>query len=560
MNIRFCVALAASVLGTLPAFGQDWRGVAFSSPEGPRRGIQTLTTDPVFVAEAALAREIVVDAFPLADGNLVTLTLNRFEPMTADAQIVVMTPTGPENLGPLETTFWTGGVDSDPSARVYLAVSALRVDGFILSDTQTWVISSGPAGEVLPTVVYDMRTVPADLVRVSGGGCNALIPPGGLPQIAQAAPGGFGDRGAPCRIVTVAIETDHETTIGVSGNPAMAADYLTRLMGAVSVIYQRDLNVSLQIPYMRLWTTPEDPWDQSEMGAQLGQFRDHWAAGMRGIRRSLSHFLTFRGLGGGVAWVGTICNYDYGFGLSSGVGGGFPYPLRDRDNRNWPLFVTAHELGHNFGTGHTHDSYNPVIDGCGNGDCSDAANGTIMSYCHGCAGGMTNISLRFGPRVVDQIQSYLDTIPPACGMTGSLLIRAHPVDVRVRRGRSFTLSAAATGPGVPAFAWERDGVAVTGGSTGQFTIAQATPNHAGSYRAEAFTPCASRWTYPAQVTVLCRADFNHDGFVDFFDYDAYIACFEGFACDDGETADSNGDGFVDFFDYDAFVATFLGPC
>ena len=30
----------------------------------------------------------------------------------------------------------------------------------------------------------------------------------------------------------------------------------------------------------------------------------------------------------------------------------------------------------------------------------------------------------------------------------------------------------------------------------------------------------------AALTVLCRADFNHDGFVDFFDYDAYVELFE----------------------------------
>jgi hypothetical protein len=62
------------------------------------------------------------------------------------------------------------------------------------------------------------------------------------------------------------------------------------------------------------------------------------------------------------------------------------------------------------------------------------------------------------------------------------------------------------------------------------------------------------------VTVLCRADFNHDGFVDFFDYDAYIQCFEGDGCPEGETADANGDGFADFFDYDAFVRLYEGPC
>ena len=52
------------------------------------------------------------------------------------------------------------------------------------------------------------------------------------------------------------------------------------------------------------------------------------------------------------------------------------------------------------------------------------------------------------------------------------------------------------------------------------------------------------------------ADFNGDGFLDFFDYDAFVACFEGAGCPEGRTADFNGDGFVDFADYGEFVAAF----
>ncbi len=57
--------------------------------------------------------------------------------------------------------------------------------------------------------------------------------------------------------------------------------------------------------------------------------------------------------------------------------------------------------------------------------------------------------------------------------------------------------------------------------------------------------------------VCPSADFNGDGFVDFFDYDDYVACFEG-SCPDGLNADFNGDGFVDFFDYDDYVFAFEG--
>lgn len=57
----------------------------------------------------------------------------------------------------------------------------------------------------------------------------------------------------------------------------------------------------------------------------------------------------------------------------------------------------------------------------------------------------------------------------------------------------------------------------------------------------------------------CAPDFNGDGFLDFFDYGAFVACFEG-ACPPGTTADYNGDGFVDSFDYLEYVEAYETGC
>ena len=58
--------------------------------------------------------------------------------------------------------------------------------------------------------------------------------------------------------------------------------------------------------------------------------------------------------------------------------------------------------------------------------------------------------------------------------------------------------------------------------------------------------------------VVQEADFNADGFLDFFDFLDFVACFEGDPCPPGADADFNADGFVDFFDYLDFVAAFEG--
>jgi hypothetical protein len=59
-----------------------------------------------------------------------------------------------------------------------------------------------------------------------------------------------------------------------------------------------------------------------------------------------------------------------------------------------------------------------------------------------------------------------------------------------------------------------------------------------------------------------RADFNNDGFVDFFDYRAFVSCFDDGACPGGNrlAADYNADGFTDFFDYHEYVEDFEAGC
>jgi hypothetical protein len=72
----------------------------------------------------------------------------------------------------------------------------------------------------------------------------------------------------------------------------------------------------------------------------------------------------------------------------------------------------------------------------------------------------------------------------------------------------------------------------------------------------AATVCVSNRLYDDR----CSADFNQDGFTDFFDFDEYVLCYELLKCPPCTTADFNRDGFVDFFDYSDYVAAFEGDC
>lgn len=67
---------------------------------------------------------------------------------------------------------------------------------------------------------------------------------------------------------------------------------------------------------------------------------------------------------------------------------------------------------------------------------------------------------------------------------------------------------------------------------------------------------------PDVDTLICNAmaDFDCDGFLDFFDLNGFIAAFED-GCVSGpvHSADLDRDGFVDFYDFDLFMSAFDGP-
>lgn len=109
-----------------------------------------------------------------------------------------------------------------------------------------------------------------------------------------------------------------------------------------------------------------------------------------------------------------------------------------------------------------------------------------------------------------------------------------------------------------------------GATTAQEFVLLRSGDETGTYRAPV-TQGINAWgdlammvrTDPVgQVVVVspaCAADFNADGFVDFFDYQAFVACLTGEGCG-GRSADLDGDGVADSFDYQKFVAAFEVGC
>ncbi len=365
----------------------------------------TIDIDRSALQEVQENEIVVVSDFPLGNDKEVKLRLQRFEVLAPNAEIVL----GSVNIDGValhrqmprpELVLLKGAIEGDPSSRVFIAIGEHTTNGLIESDGITYVLAKDKTEGW--TTVYNLSNVDPEKMNWVDFNCGVVD----TEPIAKDARRQRSNMDRGCQALQIAVDTDWEFTDLFGGNSAASGEYATTLMGAMSTIFSADVGVGVQVSYLRLWNDSSDPWNGSSTLSQLNQFRDYWQSNMSDVPRHLAHLLSGRSLGGGIAWLSAVCT-SYGYAVSANMNGSFPLPLADHHSNNWDIVVVTHETGHNTGTGHTH-SYNPPIDGCGNGDCSNSYGGTIMSYCHTCSGGMSNIVLNFHAQVQSTIEYYLE--------------------------------------------------------------------------------------------------------------------------------------------------------
>jgi len=422
---HLCLSLGViAVSVTLASVGAAQRQL--STGDDPANSLQVgLWVDAV--RNLAIAESTQINNIALPGYRDVNLRLERFSIIDPDAIIVAVSEAGERPLDVSGVVLLRGSVVGDDESKVFVSLSDFGLQGFIETAGSVYSMSSGlgidgfggPDDLRITRVDAAAQALNAPPITCGVTPDNPELHPGGVPEIVNTLDlQATLDRGdPPCRVARIAIDTDWEfTSLTFGGDPNAAAAYAITLLGGVSEIFQDNVNVRFALSYLRVWEFNIDPYNEG--GDLLQEFRSHWNANMGWVQRDIAHLLSGRSdlPYGGVAYLNALCSSNFGYGLSGYLNGSFPYPLINNNSGNWDLVVMAHELGHNFGTGHTHSAYSPPIDNCGNGDCTGASNGTIMSYCHTCSGGISNITLNFHPLVRSQILSYL---AGACDLTAS---------------------------------------------------------------------------------------------------------------------------------------------
>jgi len=412
-----------------------------------------------------------VTGWPVAPGRRADVFLVRHEIYAAGAKIFAVHKGRATEVPRSRLSFLWGTVDGDTSTQVFVAVDpdTAQLDGFSLAPGAVHEIhplGSAKLGVAVPGIRQYLLAPPEVFLEQAGEKPTWTCGQHGAPldflldqQGASKAAGDIGSIGGAAitslHTAVLAVDTDNELLFNkFSDNTTSATNYIASLIAQMNVIYQRDLLIQLVqgTTFLRVGNSGDgnhfndDPWVQPPdqipnppnppilvaSQAQLGEVTSYWSTTNGGITRAFVAMLSGKGNVGasGIAWVPNastpLCNQGSSVSFSQVYLAGTTPSFGD-------VLVVAHEIGHNFGTPHTH-CYNPPIDTCYNGEsgCYSGATscpapttingvtnvtGTLMSYCHvGGLHGTPNCtsSQVFHPTTVALLQPKIQSAVGSC--------------------------------------------------------------------------------------------------------------------------------------------------
>ena len=383
---------------------------------------------------ARVGDRVTLGAVPTGPKRFAAITLERIDVYAPDAKIYEMRLDGPHEI-PRSTDLQFIS-KSGLRAGFSLSADGERLSGTVYAEDGTAFRLGGraaPVGFELELGQPLDRNEDGTPAAFNLGDPNDALEGPALPPDALSA-AQLKAATTATRQAVVAVETNNELLVRkFADNTTTATTFIAGLFTNMNAIYERDLDVTLVQGTTFLWPSAmPDPY-ASVQGVstltELNEFGEYWRT-HHAVDVSAAFVLMLSGKinsGGssGIAWLLTSGNYCTATGQQFG-GQTFGHFALNQvfasgTNPAGDTYVTAHELGHNFGANHSHCTDNttgnqPVgtntIDQCYNGESGSGCyagtatcpaahtvngvanvKGTLMSYCHitpaGC--GVSNV-------------------------------------------------------------------------------------------------------------------------------------------------------------------------
>jgi hypothetical protein len=207
--------------------------------------------------------------------------------------------------------------------------------------------------------------------------------------------------------VRVYFEVDYDI-YSDKGSTEAAANYITGLYNQSAALYANE-SISTVISEIKVWDIPS-PYSSASSSGMLYDFQLETGS----FNGDLAQLVSYQASGGIAAGFAGLCNGNPDNSKCfSSIGSWY----NTVPTYSFSVMVVTHELGHLWGSRHTHacvwNGNNTAIDGCAGdveGSCPlpgyPAAGGTIMSYCHIQAVGI-NFNNGFGPQPGNVIRNSM---------------------------------------------------------------------------------------------------------------------------------------------------------
>lgn len=214
-----------------------------------------------------------------------------------------------------------------------------------------------------------------------------------------------------CKVISISVDIDFDLYNRFKKNAQSVSNYVIGLFNNVHTLYKRE-GISISLNQINIHAS-EDNFTHISASSDLENFRRKYPNTNKTVKLLLSGYSRDNVAPlGGIGYINTLCLQSYSYAYANVNGSYIDAPVY-----SWDVFLTTHELGHVFGSRHTHACVwgpfkNQAIDNCAKleGSCASPGipqKGTIMSYCY--TAGMPGIdfSAGFGQEPGDLIRSIV---------------------------------------------------------------------------------------------------------------------------------------------------------